>query len=49
MKTIKMTMENTSPHRNPVAASLRQGQFQNRIVRDRTKYRRKAKNSKGWE
>jgi len=46
---VKITMENTNSHRNPVAAALRQGQFQKRIVRDRTKYNRKGKSNKGWE
>jgi hypothetical protein len=33
--------------RNPVARELASGQFRARVVRDRTKYTRKAKHRKG--
>ena len=33
--------------RNPVAAELHNGAFRKRVVRDRTKYRRKQKHRKG--
>ena len=36
--------------RNPVAAELRSGKFRKRVVRDKTKYRRKEKhkNKRDW-
>ena len=47
----KMIIRAEAPRskRNPIAASLRAGQFRKQVVRDRTKYARKARNGKGWE
>lgn len=47
----KMTICAEAPRnkRNPIAASLRAGQFRKQVVRDRTKYARKMRNSKNWE
>jgi len=47
----KMVIRAEAPRskRNPVAASLRLGQFRKQVVRDRTKYVRKPRNGRGWE
>lgn len=47
----KMVIRAEAPRskRNPVAASLRQGQFRKQVVRDRTKYSRKDRGNRGWE
>lgn len=46
---IKLVMENTVKQRNPVAASLRGGQFKPQTVRDRTKYSRKGRSKTNWD
>ena len=47
--TVKLVMENTVARRNPVAASLRAGQFRKQVVRSKKSYTRRDRNNKGWE
>lgn len=47
--TVKLVLANTVTRRNPVAASLRDGQFRKQIVRSKKGYTRRDRNNRGWE
>jgi hypothetical protein len=47
--TVKLVFENTVARRNPVAASLRDGQFRKQVVQNKKAYKRRDRTSKGWE
>jgi hypothetical protein len=49
MMKISIKLENTVQRRNPVAASLREGQFRKRVVRSKKLYQRRRRDNNRLE